>query len=609
MIIQSIHAENFRRYELLTIENIPEKGLITIDGKNEAGKSTISDALCFSLFGRTFLIEQKHSHKLVNWNADYCATTINFRKSNNDYSLTRTCDKEGLVAAQLLDADANIIADDVNTVNQQLQQILGYGYDTFADSFYLMQRELTTPNSDSIKNMIGINQYADLVDEFNEASQQDNQNLDDLRPKFKALFQDIEDIGLDETWLPDLVESRDTLESLNSDKKKYSRLLDQSIKEYPEDQLNYQKTLSRFNLFNTLANSLLPITVIIWLAWALAEFFPESVSQLPFIENTDFKITLLTAGLIIICIYAICLFYSWWLDGKIISPLQKKASEAKSILEGTLTHVKQSSEDIPERVGTMLTSIAETPSLLPESSSSCTTNKDFVNDIISYSSNADETLSALSSLKHDLTHQRNHIDHHQSILNSTIEAEIARADEAGKLRKERNKIEKKISTHSRNIKVNDQAIQLLKSSASEFSKQFNHIITENSSRILPKFTSGHYSQIKVDDDINVKVFANEKGGFIDFDEVSSGTQRQIMLSLRFAMSEQLAINKDSQNQFILLDEPFAFFDHERTIETLAALPNASDIVNQIWVFSQEFPEGTRADKIIQCSTDSPQLII
>lgn len=608
MIIQSIHAENFRRYELLTIENIPEQGLITIDGKNEAGKSTISDVLCFSLFGRTFLIEQEHSHKLVNWNADYCATTINFRKSNNNYSLTRTCDREGSVAAQLLDADENIIADDVDTANQQLQQILGYGYDTFADSFYLMQRELTTPDSESIKNMIGINQYADLVDEFNDAIRQDNQNLDALRPKFEALFQDIEDIGLDETWLPDLVESREALENLNSNKQKYSRLLDQSIKEYPEDQPNYQKTLSRFNLFNTLANSLLPVTVIIWLAWALAEFFPESIHQFLPAGEPDFKITLLTAGLVIICIYAICLFYSWWLDGKIISPLQKKASEARSILEGTLTHVKQSSEDIPKRVETMLTSIAETPSLLPESSSLCIANKDFVKDISNYSSNIDEATFALNSLKHDLTHQRNHIDHHQEILNDAIEAEMARTNEAGKLRKKRNEIKKEISRHSRNIKVNDQAILLLKSSATKFSKQFNSIITENSSRILPNFTGGHYSQIKIDNDINVKVFSNEKDNFIDFDEVSSGTQRQIMLSLRFAMSEQLAINKDSQDQFILLDEPFAFFDHERTVETLAALPKASDIVNQIWVFSQEFPEATKADKTIHCSTGSPQLI-
>ena len=607
MIIQSIHAENFRRYDVLAIENIPESGLITVDGNNEAGKSTISDALCFSLFGRTFLIDHKHAHKLVNWNADYCATTINFQKSGRHYSLTRTCDKEGLVAAQLLDGDENVIADDVKAVDLQLQNILGYGYETFADSFYLMQRELTTPNSDSIKNMIGINQYADLIDEFNENTKNDKKQLGVLRPKFESLFQDIEDIGLDETWLPELIETRETLETLATDKKKYSHLLDQSIKEYPEDQPIYQKTLSRFNLFNTLANSLLPITIIIWALWGLAEFFPDVISQLPFADHTNFKATLLTAGLIVICIYAVSLFYSWWLDGKIISPLQKKADEAKSILEGTLTHISRSSEDIPERIEKMLISIAETPDLLPVSNSSHITNNKFVKNICNYSSDIEETVIAFNDLKHDLTYQRHHIAHHQDVLHDAIEAEIARTDEAGRLRQERNNVKKQITSHSKNIKVNNQAVQLLKSSAAKFSEQFNNIITENSSRILPSFTNGHYSQIKIDNDVNVRIFSNEKDDFIDFDEVSSGTQRQIMLSLRFAMSEQLAINKDSEHQFILLDEPFAFFDHERTIETLNALPTASDVVNQIWVFSQEFPEETQADKAIHCSTDSCQL--
>lgn len=609
MIIQSINAENFRRYELLTIENIPESGLITVDGDNEAGKSTISDALCFSLFGRTFLIEQDNVHKLVNWDADYCATTIQFRKSGTHYSLTRTCDKTGLIAAQLLDADDNIIADEVNDVDQCLLDIIGYGYDTFADSFYLMQRELTTPTSDSIKNMVGINHYSKLIEEFDDESNQDRQELDFLRPKFENLFQEIEEIGLDETWLPELVETRESLETVNLDKQKYSRLLSQLRTEYPDDQPQYQKYLSRFTFFNTLANSLLPLTVIIWLTWAIAEFFPQFLESLPFTEHPLFKSSLVTGGLMVIVIYASSLFYSWWLDSKIISPLKKKSNECKQILEGVLVQIEQAEVDIPERVNAMLVSIAEKPKLLPTSSISDINNTHFVQDICLYNSKVDETDSICESLEHSLTHQRDHISQHQSVLHDAIEAEMARTDEAGKLRKERNQVEKSIKNHSRNIKVNDQAIQLLKVSAKQFSEQFNAIITENSSRILPHFTNGRYKQIKIDDTIQVKIFSNEKDDFIDFNEVSSGTQRQIMLSLRFAMSEQLAINTDNQHQFILLDEPFAFFDHARTVETLTTLPTASDIVNQIWVFSQEFPTEITPKKIIHCEVNNTQLSV
>ncbi len=609
MIIQSIHAENFRRYEILTIEDIPEKGLITIDGNNEAGKSTISDALCFSLFGRTFLIDRNNTHKLVNWDSDYCATTVQFRKGGTNYSLTRTCDKEGLVAAQLLDDEENIIADEVKEVDEKLLSILGYGYETFADSFYLMQRELTTPDSDSIKTMVGINEYADLIDEFNADSQNNRDQLDVLRPQFEDLFQEIENIGVDETWLPELVEARESLENLNTDKQKYTRLLDQTIKDYPKDQPHYQATLSRYNIANMLSNILLPFMIMIWVLWGLSEFFPKVLQKAPLLLDPTFKNTVLMTGLVVAAFYAVSLFYSWWLDGKTLQPLKRKADEGQRTLSGTLTHINQVDEDIPDRVKKMLVSIAETSNLLPKSSLPQAKDSSFISKITNYTSETSEATQILVDLKQDLKQQRNVVSRHQDVLNNAIEAEMARADEAGQLRQKRNKIGMEIKACSRKIKVNDQANQLLKHSAAKFSAQFNQIITETSSRILPSFTGGHYSQIKIDNNIQVKIFSNEKDDFIDFDEVSSGTQRQIMLSLRFAMSEQLAINKDNQQQFILLDEPFAFFDHERTVETLEALPESSDVVNQIWVFSQEFPKEITASKAIHCDVSDAQLLV
>lgn len=608
MIIQSIHAENFRRYTILTIENIPEKGLIIVDGNNEAGKSTISDALCFSLFGRTFSINQSNIHKLINWNANYCATTIVFRKSGQQYSLMRTCDKDGTIAAQLLDAEGNIIADNVKDVDKNLLDILGYGYETFADSFYLMQRELTTPDSNSVKTMVGINEYANIIDECNENIRNDNQQLDELRPKFQELFEEIENIGLDETWLPELVEARETLNTLNADKKQYTHLLGQIQQTYPEDHLNYQKTVSRYRIANSLSNILLPATIAIWLIWAVAEFFPSLLNAISFASKPFFINTLLNSGLVVAIIYAISLFYSWWLDSKYITPLQRKAEETKLSLEGALQQINQADVDIPSRVTTMLTSIADVDNLLPVSSLYQANNNVFIEKVTQYISPPKAVHKALTDIKHDLNHQRNTISHHLDVLHNAIEAETARADEAGKLRRQRNKIGKKIKAHSRNIKVNEQAIQLLKRSAEKLSKQFNEIITKNSSRILPSFTNDHYHQIQIDQNLQVKVFSKEKGDFIDFDEVSSGTQRQIMLSLRFAMSEQLAINKDNQKQFILLDEPFAFFDQQRTLETLEALPKASNIISQIWVFSQEFPDTINADKTIHCDVKQEQLI-
>jgi len=96
---------------------------------------------------------------------------------------------------------------------------------------------------------------------------------------------------------------------------------------------------------------------------------------------------------------------------------------------------------------------------------------------------------------------------------------------------------------------------------------------------------------------------------MDFDEISSGTQRQVMLALRIAMSEQLSMNTGNEEQFIFLDEPFAFFDQSRTRATLHALPEVSDVINQIWISAQEFPNEVEVAKKIVCPADQAVLII
>ena len=56
MLIKSLEAHNFRKYEVLTVNDLPEYGLIAISGLNESGKSSIGEAIFFALFGRIFNI-------------------------------------------------------------------------------------------------------------------------------------------------------------------------------------------------------------------------------------------------------------------------------------------------------------------------------------------------------------------------------------------------------------------------------------------------------------------------------------------------------------------------------------------------------------------------
>ena len=212
---------------------------------------------------------------------------------------------------------------------------------------------------------------------------------------------------------------------------------------------------------------------------------------------------------------------------------------------------------------------------------------EFASDFSATPTEVDDTIGSLQTTLHS---QSEEIDQYVDSINDDIDAEKGRSDKAGRLRAGLQKITQSIEDHEKNIKIRDCSIEMLKRSASSSITNFNQSLTDFTETTLPHFTDNRYSKIEINDDLSIAVYSDEKKSYMTFDEISSGTQRQIMLAIRMGMSEQLAINTGNKKQFVFLDEPFAFFDHQRTISTLDALPKISDVISQVWVTSQEFPE-------------------
>jgi recombinational DNA repair ATPase RecF len=150
------------------------------------------------------------------------------------------------------------------------------------------------------------------------------------------------------------------------------------------------------------------------------------------------------------------------------------------------------------------------------------------------------------------------------------------------------------------LRVRSLAVELLNGAIRYISQRFNTEIRNLSADSLPKFTNGRYQHLQIDQDLKVKAFSNEKRDFMDLDEISSGTQRQIMLAVRMALSQKLVNSVIQGPQMLFLDEPFAFFDETRTASALAVLPQVSPDFTQIWVTSQTFPANSRFDLVIEC---------
>jgi exonuclease SbcC len=194
-----------------------------------------------------------------------------------------------------------------------------------------------------------------------------------------------------------------------------------------------------------------------------------------------------------------------------------------------------------------------------------------------------------------------------SLVDRAIEEEQQRLREAERLEAMRNEHRDTHRVREHHVRVRDIGISLLESASRERSHKFNKEVRSLAGRALPRFTEDRYQHLQIDESLSVRVFSNDKHDFMDFDEISSGTQRQIMLAVRLALSQELILSTVGGAQFVFLDEPFAFFDEQRMLKTLHALPELSDELAQIWIITQQFPEAARVDAHIRCSRDTEEL--
>jgi exonuclease SbcC len=153
------------------------------------------------------------------------------------------------------------------------------------------------------------------------------------------------------------------------------------------------------------------------------------------------------------------------------------------------------------------------------------------------------------------------------------------------------------------LALREKAIELLAGAGKHFSNKFNRDIQDIMSTTLPVFTQNRYEHLRMEANFGIQVFSNDKFGFLDLEEISSGTQRQIMLALRLALSQKLMARAVRGKQFAFLDEPFAFFDAERTKHALLALEELNDTLSQIWIVSQKFPDGHEFAVQVDCSRE------
>ncbi len=594
MIIQSISAKNVLKYKSLELNELPEQGIIAISGFNESGKSTIGETICFALFGRTFSIDEDDLDKILRWGASDCSVTIRFSHQSADasepelYAITRMLDCDGNHSAKLYKVynEENVIARGVERVEEALYELTSVEFDEFIESFYLAQREITTPHPHSyaLKTMAGIATMEYCEQNIQEDIEQDIAASEELINRISLLEEEIEAVQLDEQHLDKLTAQHD---QLLADKKQIDENLSElnsSIEQYNTDQpqkVAYQGKKSRAGFWRFISLILAAGSLGLWV---ILVKMPGSDLFNKVNELLQANVPQFSAEQYPFLLYAgggfAFLFIIFW--AMIVSH------------KGNIGRLSETGKTLAEKLR----------ALDSERSAESSETRDILLRRIEKSSLDTKALSDAVQADLDyLTQEQEKLAEQISELSSELAIERDRVEKVRDLLEKVDTLQTQVDDKAERNRIRELASELLMGATRHLSKRFNHVIRDHVSKTLPLFTDNRYEHLQIDEDLTVRVFSNEKHDFMELDEISSGTQRQIMLAVRLALSQEMVSRKVHNQQFLILDEPFAFFDEERTERSLAVLPELSDDLPQIWIIAQTFPEGMNFKRTIYCERE------
>jgi len=582
MIIKNLRAENILKYKKLELLEIPEHGVIAISGQNESGKSTIGETICFALFGRTFSLDQNDIYKLIRWGENHCSVTIGFSEENGvDFNITRSLNIEGNHSARLWRADdpENPIATGTDAVDKSLFELTACSYDEFIESFYLAQREITSPqpHSMTLKTIAGLSTMEKGAFNIEAEMHRDETNTASMQAELALHQDDLTGMEFDPKHLEQLQseKSHADQEQLRLAERigYYESTLVEYTRAYPQ-LLSITATRARLSFWLGLNSILLLILVAVWLLMVIQPELKQSWLDIfsPYLPH----------GIGWIALPLIPLGYLL---------ISRNSSIRRLRMPGVALGAAMQDSDHAQEIPVEL---LETSDKLAQQATESS---------LEGSKLSQEMQPLLDSLK---TRQQQHATKGEE-LEEPIRLEEERQAQVTAMEKTVLELENSIDDLIRHNQARRISIELLAGASCHLSRRFNHVIREHVGMTLPLFTENRYEHLQIEDDMSIQVFSNEKRGYLDLDEISSGTQRQIMLAVRLALSQELASRRVRSRQFLILDEPFAFFDQERTRNSLAVLPELSEDLPQIFVTSQVFPDDSGFQREIACSRDTTEL--
>lgn len=617
MIITEIHAENFRKYKSLQLENLPECGVIAVIGGNESGKSSIGNAILFALFGCTEQLSHTEAHKLIHWNAEQASVSLRMHHRGYEYRLVRSIDKQGHSAATLFSTEEEItLADTSEGVERQLEALFGYNYATFSKSFYWgRQPNQPSQDNDTLWNIADLQESAQINEQLSLENQERHSLVEELEAKRNHTQGNLDALHMDTSQLPHVEKIAENIEQRYQQIQTLEQQLGQQAVAYSLDIETFRNgsqrnhTLSRwtqFSLIVFLISLLIGVSLLFAPEWW--QNLLSNVDSDTLYNSGDIAIKIASASALLSAFF---LVYGWYAEMRHMRPLQQRAHQLSQTLYKSYEVCTQSLKR--QLHNDSIDYLVEKHIDLPDHSlqhEDLEKIPNWADKASRYETKVLYIHSAADTLHSGLKSRQKELADHRDVVQAEIDAEYQLRQHRDELLQLLQEQEDQLEYEHRQQVVYATALDLLKQDAQDAITRFNRLVKTRCPELLQRFTEGHYQSLEITSEFDLQVLSEEKGDYLDFNEISTGTQRQIALALQLALANAFTDATQADAQLLFLDEPFAFFDNERTHNTLSNLEESSrnSAINQIWLTSQNKPTGIKLSRIIQCQQNTDTLI-
>ena len=230
VILKSIEIENFRRIRNLSLE-FPE-GVIIIKGPNEAGKSTILEAVLYALFGETM---RGLKDLAINHNSDRASIRLTFSVDDKEYSIIRFLRRKSPSEGRLFEIQGGRRiprASTFKSTNEVVKNILGgLSFNEILVTNVVAQKELDkivelkgSERERIINSLLGLESYNKAIDRLGQERREKRRDLEYSEKMVTELARRVEE------YKRDIKSIKEKTEELESNK----RLLTIKLEELKE---------------------------------------------------------------------------------------------------------------------------------------------------------------------------------------------------------------------------------------------------------------------------------------------------------------------------------------------------------------------------------------